>query len=34
VALFGDAHVPSAQANAFIGKPGVKIATCRWSRTA
>ena len=28
VALFDDAHVFSAQANAFIDKPGVKIATC------
>jgi len=28
VALFDDAHIFSAQANAFIGKPGVKIATC------
>ena len=28
VALFDDAHVFSAQANAFIEKPGVKIATC------
>ena len=28
VALFDDAHVFSAQANAFIDQPGVKIATC------
>ena len=28
VALFDDAHLFSAQANAFIAKPGVKIATC------
>jgi uncharacterized protein len=28
VALFDDAHVFSAQANAFIDKPGVTIATC------
>lgn len=28
VALFDDAHLFSAQANAFIETPGVKIATC------
>ncbi len=28
VALFDDAHLFSTQANAFIAKPGVKIATC------
>jgi uncharacterized protein len=28
VALLDDAHMFSAQANAFIDKPGVKIATC------
>ena len=28
VALFDDAHLFSAQANAFINKPGVKVATC------
>lgn len=28
VALFDDAHVFSARANAFINEPGVKIATC------
>ena len=28
VALFDDAHVASARANAFIDTPGVRIATC------
>ena len=28
VALFDDAHLFSAQANAFVDTPGVKIATC------
>jgi uncharacterized protein len=28
VALFDDAHVHSAEANALIGRPKVKIATC------
>jgi predicted nucleic acid-binding protein len=28
VALFDDAHVASARANAFIEIPGIRIATC------